>query len=145
MISFSTLSWRGRLKLGSLSGLLLHQTWWVCGDWCSLSFLFPIPLSLIFSSPSYLPFLLLPTSPPFFFPPHPLLPPHPQLAADVVGCNRYSPSGKVISIDTWDPSSSRTNILDSNQVGRPAFHPIRILHSKSLHEISPQVTSSMFN
>ena len=34
--------------------------------------------------------------------------------ADVLGCNRYS-NGKTIAIDTWNPESPMTNILDEPQ------------------------------
>ena len=39
-----------------------------------------------------------------------------QLSADVLGCNVYSDGG-ASAIDTWNPSSSKTNVLVYAQVG----------------------------
>lgn len=39
-----------------------------------------------------------------------------QLTSDVLGCNVYS-DGHLAAIDTWNPSSSKTNMMDSDQVG----------------------------
>lgn len=38
-----------------------------------------------------------------------------QLSADVLGCNVYG-DGSVAAIDTWNPSSKKTNELDNDQV-----------------------------
>ena len=38
-----------------------------------------------------------------------------QLTADVLGCNIYS-DGSAAAIDTWNPSGSKTNVLDKDEV-----------------------------
>ena len=38
-----------------------------------------------------------------------------QLSADVFGCTVYS-DGHVAAIDTWNPSTTKTNVLDNDQV-----------------------------
>ena len=38
-----------------------------------------------------------------------------QPTSDVVGCNVYS-DGTVAAIDTWNPSGTKTNVLDKDQV-----------------------------
>ena len=38
-----------------------------------------------------------------------------QLTADVLGCNVYS-DGSAAAIDTWNPSETKTNVLDKDQV-----------------------------
>ena len=38
-----------------------------------------------------------------------------QPTADVLGCNVYS-DGSAAAIDTWNPSGTKTNVLDSDQV-----------------------------
>ena len=38
-----------------------------------------------------------------------------QLTADVVGCNVYS-DGSAAAVDTWNPSSTKTNVLDKDKV-----------------------------
>ena len=38
-----------------------------------------------------------------------------QLTSDVLGCNVYS-DGHLAAVDTWNPSSSKTNEMDSGQV-----------------------------
>ena len=39
-----------------------------------------------------------------------------QPTADVLGCNVYS-DGSAAAIDTWNPSGTKTNVLDKDQVG----------------------------
>lgn len=39
-----------------------------------------------------------------------------QFTSDVLGCNVYS-DGHLAAVDTWNPSSSKTNVMDSGQVG----------------------------
>ncbi len=38
-----------------------------------------------------------------------------QPTADVLGCNVYS-DGTAAAIDTWNPSGTKTNMLDKDQV-----------------------------
>ena len=40
------------------------------------------------------------------------------------GCNVYS-DGSAAAIDTWNPSSAKTNILDNTQVGTLNYYIIR--------------------
>ena len=97
-----------------------------------ISFLLPhFPLALFLHFLSY-----------FFSPSLPF----PQFDADVLGCNRYSSSGRVVAIDTWNPSPPRrTNILDSNQVGRSPFCPIRTLYLASQQEVQLLIVISVYS
>ena len=123
-----TASERSFKALEQSTHMLLHTP----GPYTPHSLHLPHPLHMYISSfPSHpLPHSLFPISSPTS---HslltPFLPLSPQFDADVLGCNRYSSSGRVVAIDTWNPSyPRRTNILDNNQVGKAAFCPIRILH-----------------
>jgi hypothetical protein len=40
---------------------------------------------------------------------------HPQLAADVVGCNRDPNTDMIAVVDTWNLNEGRGNVLDATQ------------------------------
>ena len=40
-----------------------------------------------------------------------------QFSSDVLACKRDSSSDTVAAIDTWNPSSGRSNMLDDSQSG----------------------------
>ena len=41
----------------------------------------------------------------------------------MLGCNVYS-DGSAAAIDTWNPSSTKTNVLDQDQVNKTQCHVI---------------------
>ena len=104
---------------------------------------YPLHVSIISFLLPHFPLAPLHFLPYFSFP---LLSLSPQFDADVLGCNRYSSSGRVVAIDTWNPSPPRrTNILDSNQVGRSPFCPIRTVHLASQQEVQLLIVISVYS